>query len=84
MGFAEDGCVVRRTFQIEDTEYLITALEPDPRVASKAYRLVKQGGDQATYDVHVNQHGPHCECLGFLRWNKPCKHIRILQSAGII
>ena len=75
---------MRRTLQIEKTEYLVIPLTPDPRVASKAYRLIKQGGDEAAYDVHVNEHGAHCECLGFLRWNKPCKHIRVLQAAGII
>lgn len=69
---------------ISETGYTLTRLHPDPAVASKAYRLQKQGGDGASYDVHVDRHGPHCECMGFLRWNRPCKHIRILQDEGLI
>jgi hypothetical protein len=74
----------RITFNIRDTDYAVMPLEPDPAVASKAYRLTKQGGDGACYDVHLDEYGPHCECLGFLRWNKPCKHIRTLQVAGML
>jgi hypothetical protein len=74
----------RTVFFIRDTAYTVTALLVDPTVTSKAYRLEKHGGDGAVYDVHVTEHGPHCECLGFLRWHKPCKHIRELQVAGMI
>jgi hypothetical protein len=74
----------RLTLHIRDTEYGIIPLRPDPGVAFKAYRLRKHGGDAASYDVRLDSHGAHCECLGFLRWRKPCKHIRTLQNAGMI
>ena len=74
----------RTTLVIRDREYAVTPLDADPAVAQKAYRLEKQGGDRAVYDVHLDEHGPHCECLGFLRWNRPCKHILSLQGAGMI
>lgn len=74
----------RITFRIGGHEYVVIPLQPHPGVARKAYRLKKQGGDGAVYDVHVNQHGPQCDCRGFLRWNKPCKHIRTLQAAGML
>ncbi len=69
---------------IRDMVYAVIPLDADPGVAHKAYRLSKQGGDRAIYDVRLDEHGPHCECLGFLRWNRPCKHIRTLQGAGIL
>lgn len=71
-------------FLIRNMSYAVVALDADPRVARKAFRLTKQGGDHASYDVHLDEHGPHCECLGFLRWSRPCKHIRTLQDAGMI
>ena len=34
-----------------------------------------------TYHVHLTTDGRHsCECKGFLRWQKPCKHIGALQA----
>src|SRR4051812_45798464 len=74
----------RIIFKIRGTDYAVVPLRPDPTVARKAYRFLKQGGDNAVYDVRVDEHGPQCECLGFLRWSKPCKHIKTLQVAGML
>jgi hypothetical protein len=77
----------RIVFWIEGVAYTIIPLKPDPEVASRAYRFLKRDGrGRATvnYDVHVNGHGPECECKGFLRWRKPCKHIKTLAAAGMI
>ena len=63
--------------------YAVTPLQPDPEVAAKAYRFLKLFGDRCTYDVQLNGHGPECECKGFLRWRKPCKHILCLVAAGM-
>jgi hypothetical protein len=80
-----------RTFQIifmiEGVRYAVVPLQPDPGVASRAYRFVKRdarGRVTANYDVHVNGFGPECECKGYLRWRKPCKHILTLVAAGMI
>lgn len=70
--------------RIGKDEYSILPLTADPSVARKAYRLTKLSGDQAVYDIRVDNYGPQCECMGFLRWNRPCKHIRKLQSAGLV
>jgi hypothetical protein len=75
---------VRIIFRIGDMDYAVVPLRPDMAVARKAYRLRKQGGDHAVYDVSLRSYGPECECLGFLRWNRPCKHIRTLQVAGML
>ena len=75
----------RIVFQIGEDVYNVVPLRPDPEVAVKAYRLRKQTGGQEVYDVRIDPQGyGHCECLGFLRWNKPCKHLRTLHAAGMI
>jgi hypothetical protein len=73
----------RIRFIIEGLEYAIVPLQPDLAVASKAYRFIKLAGDRTTYDVHLGEHGAECECKGFLRWRKPCKHIKTLVAAGM-
>lgn len=75
---------LRILFQIDGTEYAVVPLRAHPAVAVRAVRLVKHGAEPATYDVSVTEHGPQCECKGFLRWQKPCKHIRALSAAGMI
>ena len=77
----------RIVFWIEGVAYMVIPLQADPQVASKAYRFLKRdsrGKLTANYDVHVNGHGPECECKGYLRWKKPCKHIKTLAAAGMI
>ena len=50
-------------------------------MAGKAFRFAKQTGDRAVYDLRLDEHGMHCECLGFLRWGR-CKHCQTLQAAA--
>jgi hypothetical protein len=74
-------------FWIEGVPYQVIPLKPDLQVASKAYRFLKRdkrGKLTANYDVSLNEHGPQCECKGFLRWRRPCKHIKTLAAAGMI
>ena len=80
----QPGRTFRIIFHIDDMDYSVTPLPADPGVAVKAYRLKKLAGDGAVYDVYLDQYGPHCECLGFLRWQRPCKHIRTLHVAGML
>jgi hypothetical protein len=77
----------RIVFWIEGVAYQVIPLKPDPQVASKAYRFIKRdsrGRLTANYDVHLDAHGPQCECKGYLRWKRPCKHIKTLAAAGMI
>jgi hypothetical protein len=75
-------------FKIEGTWYSVVPLRPDPAVARKAYRMRKLGprGERtAEYDVSILAEGhPSCECKGWLRWHKPCRHLRTLAAAGMI
>jgi hypothetical protein len=81
---AKQAATFRITFTIGDDHYAIAVLRPDPEVAAKAFRFRKLTGGLEVYDVSLTEHGPRCECLGFLRWQKPCKHIRTLIAAGML
>jgi hypothetical protein len=72
------------TFTIGPDTYFAVPLRPHPEVASKAFRFLKQTGEQDVYDVCLTEHGPECDCRGFQRWRKPCKHVRTLQAAGML
>jgi hypothetical protein len=78
----------RIRFLIEGSWYAVLPLKPDPGVARKAYRMSKLdalGRVTAEYDVSVSAEGhPACECRGWLRWQKPCRHLRTLAAAGMI
>src|SRR5437763_16167100 len=78
----------RIRFLVEGIWYAVVPLRPDPAVARKAYRMAKlgpNGESTAEYDVSVSAEGhPSCECKGFLRWHKPCRHLRTLAAAGMI
>ncbi len=71
----------RITFHIEGDEYHVHPLASDPAVARKAFRFAKQTGDRAVYDLRLDEHGLHCECLGYLRHGH-CKHCQTLRAAG--
>jgi hypothetical protein len=78
----------RIRFLIEGAWYSVVPLKPDPAVARKAYRMAKlgpKGERDAGYDVSISAEGhPNCECRGWLRWNKPCRHLRTLAAAGML
>jgi hypothetical protein len=78
----------RIVFWIEGVAYSVLPLKPDPGVATRAYRLTHRdahGKATSTYDVSLSPQGHvACECKGWLRWLKPCKHIRCLVAAGMI
>jgi hypothetical protein len=61
------------TFSIEGMDYRISLLLVEPSIGRKAFRFSKQGGDGAIYDLHVDDSGTHCQCLGYLRHGH-CKH----------
>jgi hypothetical protein len=71
----------RITFHVGADAYRVYPLTVDPAVAYKAFRFAKQTGDRAVYDLRLDEHGLHCECLGFLRWGR-CKHCQTLQAAA--
>src|SRR5437764_752339 len=58
----------RCMFVIGPDTYLVVPLRPHPEVAGKAYRLLKQTGDKAVYDVRQAVEGfIECDCLGHQR-----------------
>jgi hypothetical protein len=72
-------------FHIGADSYGVQALPAHADVASKAYRLSKQTAGQEVYDVRLAPEGfVECDCPGFQRWRKPCKHIRALTVAGML
>jgi hypothetical protein len=69
------------TFHIEGDDYRVASMPIDPAIGHVAFRFRKLTGDKAVYDVHFNDYGPQCECLGNLRYGH-CKHVETLQAAG--
>jgi hypothetical protein len=45
------------------------------------YRLTKPDGTSYCIDLTCEQ--PTCECLGFLRWQKPCRHIQAVCLVSV-
>lgn len=46
-----------------------------------AFRLTELAEESDVYDVMLDgPEGTTCECLGFLRWRKPCKHLKALRA----
>ena len=69
------------TFNIEADSYAVSRLPADASVANHAFRFRKLTGDEGVYDVRVTEHGPECECKGYLRHGH-CKHCETLQAAA--
>jgi hypothetical protein len=45
-------------------------------IGGEAFEVIKQGaGEDGRYHVRLDGGHSTCECRGFLRWNKPCRHI---------
>jgi hypothetical protein len=84
-----DGLPLAGTLAIEgkakrDTaEYTVTEF---PTAWGRGFQLSKlTAGTDAEAEGYAcliprDGAGATCECRGFLRWNKPCKHIEALQS----
>jgi hypothetical protein len=68
--------------------YDVTDLQPDPRVARKAYRLEFRlpNDDTDHYAVHVDEFGPACSCADwtFTDGKQACRHITALQQVGLL
>jgi hypothetical protein len=62
------------------TEAFLYWVEPVATDWGKGFRLEKfESGD--VYHVHLDPAlGHSCECKGFLRWGKPCKHISAVSA----
>jgi hypothetical protein len=74
----------RIIFQLGDDHYTITPLHEVPAVR-KAYRVRKHSDENSVYDVALHHNGHiSCECLGFLHYQRPCRHIRCLRAAGML
>lgn len=63
-----------------ETNFHLTAMRSDFGRAYELKKFIAEGGE--TYHVCMYPDGKHstCECKGFLRWGKPCRHISSLQA----
>ena len=65
----------------EADSYEVSALPCDPSIGRKAFRFRKlTATGPTTYDVRFTEHGPECDCMGYLRHGR-CKHAETLQAA---
>jgi hypothetical protein len=74
----------RVAFHLGTDDYGVVPLAPEPGSACQAFQLHKRTGNRNTYVVRVSRRGPVCDCRGFRRWRRPCKHIRMLQAARML
>lgn len=78
--------VLRITVKGKATEYGVSILDPDLRVADAAVRLTKPNGE--SYDVHQDEDGFYCTCADFYFCRgfteKKCKHIEALKASGLL
>jgi hypothetical protein len=63
--------------------YTIIPLDPDPAVASKAFRLRKHTGDRRVHDVRLTGDGAECGCPGFTH-SRRCEHCDMLRAARML
>ena len=62
----------------EATLYFLSEVPSD---FGRGFRLEKlEAAGAETYHVNLDGDRHSCECKGFLRWQKPCKHIAGLQA----
>jgi hypothetical protein len=74
----------RVAFHLGTDHYSVIPLAPDPGSGCQAFQFHKRTGNRNTYVVRVTRRGPECDCRGFRRWRRPCKHIRMLQAARML
>lgn len=64
------------------TLYLLSPLEPDIRVATRAWRLQHE---DKIYDVAIDVRGyESCTCQDSTFRNKRCKHILAIRALGLL
>jgi hypothetical protein len=67
-------------FVIGEDEYAVSALQPHPEVARKAFRFRKLTGDADVLDSRETEFGLECDCRGFTAHHH-CKHCETLAAA---
>jgi hypothetical protein len=61
--------------------YRVNRITCCPDLAFRLAKLAFETGSDAEADHYdVNLSASTCECKGFLRWNKPCKHLTALRQ----
>ena len=80
-------CSTHLFLGINRTFYEVCALECDPMIAVKAFRLNKADG--VLYDVAQTRYGPQCDCPDFIFRRAGldpggCKHVKALVTEGLI
>src|SRR4051795_5956235 len=73
--------------KINETVYGLRALDCDPELAIRAFRLAKADGSR--YDVAQTPYGPQCDCPDFIFRRDGidpagCKHVKALIAEGLL
>ncbi len=63
--------------------YTVVALDPDPAIATRVFRLSKQTRRHEVYIVRLTYQGPRCGCKGY-KYRRHCKHIAMLRDARML
>jgi hypothetical protein len=61
-------------------EAFLYCLEPVGTDCGRGFKLEKFEGGEVYHVHHDPALGHSCECKGFLRWGKPCKHISAVSA----
>jgi hypothetical protein len=71
---------------ISGVPYVVTRLDPDPSIASCAFRLSRLDG--VNYNVAMTVHGAGCDCQDFnyraANTREGCKHVRACRQVGLL
>ncbi len=65
----------------DPTCYHVRRIWEHAAIPGPVWRMTKDSGEH--YDVALTEHGPTCECKGWLRWGH-CRHIRGLMKEGLL
>ncbi len=77
---------LRLTVGKRSTLYRLIPLNPDPRVATRAWRVIRPGtGGKKWYDVGIDTNGYEtCTCPDAVYRSRRCKHLAAIRALGLL
>lgn len=73
----------RLIIHLGSDEYAIMPMKAT-HTGGKCFRLRKQTGDRNIYTIRPGPRSWECDCWGFRRWRRSCKHIRMLTAGRML